>query len=41
MFVPAHVMCVFLVAQMGMREEEIRKSREELALGNVPSRGEW
>jgi len=28
------------VAQMGMREEEVTRSREEQPLGNVPSRGE-
>lgn len=40
--VTLHVMCgAFLILQIGMKEEDIRKSREELTLGNIPSRGEW
>lgn len=33
--------CIFLVVQMGMKEEEYRRNREEPLLGKIPSRGEW
>lgn len=32
---------MLLVVQAEKKEEEFRGSREEMPLGNVPSRGEW
>lgn len=32
---------VFVISQVWMKQENDRKSREEMTLGNIPSRGEW
>lgn len=34
------VCACYMFIQVGMREEEIRRSRDEMPLGKIPSRGE-